>query len=389
MAEFILFGIVLIAIATLYIGWKKRPGALFDKVCDAYLFFVFIHALYALIVLSFFRFHQAIDMAAPFALGYGPFFYIGLKSLDQKLNKKDIYIHFASFVVFVVLYSILMMNKEYWLHYFMSYYILQYALVIIGLLGYAFWALLLYPGLKEGEYSEQKKQFVKTCSYSLAVMVFLFAVIAFSGYVSVDDLKGEVSGLIVYATILISVIMAYVFRVNNLVAAAKKDVISPVNVNTVKDEAEETEPLLSEEPKPVEEIKMIGSIPVQKYNKSALSPVVLDDYRNKLDKFINIEKVYLDNELTLEGLAKKMRMPMHHLTQLFNVYLGENFNQYINRFRVDYACQLLFDNDGSMSIEQIAFNSGFNSKVSFNRHFKNITGYSPKEYIANRKSTDI
>ena len=125
---------------------------------------------------------------------------------------------------------------------------------------------------------------------------------------------------------------------------------------------------------------------MQKYNKSALSSAVLEDYKIRLDHFINTDKIYLDNELTLEGLAKKMKMPMHHLTQLFNVHLGENFNQHINRFRIDYACQLLVENDGSMSIEQIAFNSGFNSKVSFNRHFKNLTGVTPKEYAYTNKS---
>lgn len=76
---------------------------------------------------------------------------------------------------------------------------------------------------------------------------------------------------------------------------------------------------------------------------------------------------------------------MHHLTQLFNVHLGENFNQYINKFRVNHACELLKNNDEMLSIEQIAFNSGFNSKVSFNRHFKNLLGDTPKEYAGKNK----
>lgn len=380
MTEYILLGIVLLALATLYAGLKKRSDVVFYKICDAYLVFVSVHALYALIVRHVFGFTSAIDMAAPFALGYGPFFYIGIKSLDGRFLKKDIYLHFAPFLVFTLLYLLLVINPDFWENYLMSFYILLYSLVAISLLGYTFWGLLLYPGLNEGIYTKEKKQLIKTCSYSLVAMAVLFAVVVFSGHVSVDAIKSEVSALVVYLGIFISVVLAYIFRINNIADLILNPIVA------ADKEMNRAEPLTEE--KSVEEIKVIGSVPVQKYNKSALSPVVLDDYRDKLDKFINIEKVYLDNELTLEGLAKKMRIPMHHLTQLFNVYLGENFNQYINRFRVDYACQLLLDNDGSLSIEQIAFNSGFNSKVSFNRHFKNITGQSPKEYVYGSKSTD-
>ena len=53
----------------------------------------------------------------------------------------------------------------------------------------------------------------------------------------------------------------------------------------------------------------------------------------------------------------------------------------MNKYRVEYACMMLADADEDIFIEDVAYKSGFNSKVSFNRHFKNIAGCTPKEYV--------
>ena len=126
---------------------------------------------------------------------------------------------------------------------------------------------------------------------------------------------------------------------------------------------------------------VIKIVPAGKYTKSALNENIFMDYERKLNKFFDEEKVYLENDITLEDLAGKMKLSKHHLTQLFNVYLGENFNQYINRYRINYSCRLLQSNNDDLTIEEIAFESGFNSKVSFNRHFKNLIGCTPSDYL--------
>ena len=118
-----------------------------------------------------------------------------------------------------------------------------------------------------------------------------------------------------------------------------------------------------------------------KYSKSGLATPLLKEYKGRLEKLFEEDHTYLDNDLTLVLLAEKLRIPAHHLTQLFNVYIGENFNQYVNKYRVEYACMMLADVDEDIFIEDVAYKSGFNSKVSFNRHFKNITGCTPKEYV--------
>lgn len=386
MPEFILCSSIVLTFATLYAGWKKGYNSLFDKICFAYLMFILLHASYALVIRLIVGSFSVIDISAPFVLAYGPFFLLGFKSLTKEsFSKRDAYLHFSPFIVFLLVYAILVTNSRLSEKYLMSFYILQYAYVAISLVGYAFWVLMYRQDLSNTAYLKESRQLIKTSGYSLLLMVVVFSVVVLTNSTQAFFLKVTLPSLVIYSGILMSVIFAFIFTINNMVAlkiapVTKNDEVLLIDEKPLKIEIPISDTIIQEEK---EEVAVIGN---QKYNKSALSVVVLNDYKNKLDHLIKEEKVYLDNELSLEILAKKMRMPMHHLTQLFNVHLGENFNQYINKYRVEHACDLLQDNGVSISIEQVAFNSGFNSKVSFNRHFKNITGSTPKEYMyANKK----
>lgn len=386
MTEFVLYGILILALATVYVGVKKPGRQLFDKVCDTFLVFSCLHALYVIIIRLNFDSTGITDAGSPFVLGYGAFFYMGLISLTEGgLKIKHIMLHYAPLTLFTIVYIIIMSNEVLRERYFMIFYVVLYSFSILNLFCYTLVAIFAGSSYSDAVITREKKQLIRVSGFSLGAMAVLYLFTILAGLFSDEGLKDRLPGTILYSGLFVSIVAAFVYRINNLI----EDV--PLLVPDVRPEGRgaDADPLtveVTETKEDSKEFKEDNSIikpedtPAPKYNKSALSSAVLEDYKIKLDYFINSEKVYLDNELTLDGLAKKMKMPMHHLTQLFNIHLGENFNQHINRFRIDYARQLLVENDGSMSIEQIAFNSGFNSKVSFNRHFKNLTGVTPKEY---------
>ncbi len=105
--------------------------------------------------------------------------------------------------------------------------------------------------------------------------------------------------------------------------------------------------------------------------------------KNQLINLMVSDKPYLNETLSLPKLAEKMQMSSHKLSYLLNVGFDENFFQFVNRYRVEEAKSLLispkFD---QLSMIGIAFESGFNSKTTFNTTFKKITGISPSEFIA-------
>lgn len=102
----------------------------------------------------------------------------------------------------------------------------------------------------------------------------------------------------------------------------------------------------------------------------------------KLLEIVAREKVFLDPNLGLPQLAQKANLSTHDLSYVINEGFGENFFQFINRYRVKEAERLLLSTQHQhLNILGIAYESGFRSKSTFNTTFKNMTGLSPSQFI--------
>jgi len=100
------------------------------------------------------------------------------------------------------------------------------------------------------------------------------------------------------------------------------------------------------------------------------------------------EKPYLDRDLSIQNLSVITGIPRHHITQVLNEKHGKNFFTFINEYRVKEVISRFGDPaNNNFTILAIAYDSGFNSKTTFNAIFKSITGLTPSEY--REKSTGI
>lgn len=105
----------------------------------------------------------------------------------------------------------------------------------------------------------------------------------------------------------------------------------------------------------------------------------------KITAVMASEAPYLDPLLTLNKLATISGIPTYRLTKVLKLSLKSNFYDYVNSFRVDNVKRLLDEGQAeNFSILGIATESGFNSKASFNRVFKKITGITPSAYLKSR-----
>lgn len=122
----------------------------------------------------------------------------------------------------------------------------------------------------------------------------------------------------------------------------------------------------------------------EKYQSSGM--VDHPDTLNEITSFINQSGFALQQNITLQSLSDELGIPATYISQAINSGLGVNFNEYINRFRIEKAIEYLEDPQYShLNIEGIGKNVGFKSKSSFYAAFKKVTGSTPSAYLKSKQ----
>ncbi|HOP05123.1 MAG TPA: AraC family transcriptional regulator [Tenuifilaceae bacterium] len=115
--------------------------------------------------------------------------------------------------------------------------------------------------------------------------------------------------------------------------------------------------------------------------KSTTSAESSNELGSRLKSVMLKSEPYLNNELTIQDLSDLLNESPSSISTYLNKELGVNFFNYINGFRVEKAKELLSNSRNKKeTLLAIAFDSGFNSKSSFNLIFKRSTGMTPSEY---------
>ena len=100
-----------------------------------------------------------------------------------------------------------------------------------------------------------------------------------------------------------------------------------------------------------------------------------------LKKAMEVNLFYQDAELSLSSLAEKLDLSPHELSRIINSVLKKSFNDFINEYRVAEVIRKMQDRAyDRLTLLGIAFGAGFNSKSTFNRTFRQMTGKTPAEY---------
>ncbi|HNY14343.1 MAG TPA: helix-turn-helix domain-containing protein [Bacteroidales bacterium] len=134
--------------------------------------------------------------------------------------------------------------------------------------------------------------------------------------------------------------------------------------------SEKTIGIVLQEPGPISEIKY--SVTVKE-----------NDFILSLLKYMNENKPFLIPEITLSTLASELDVTPDYLSGIINNKLGKNFFDFINHYRIEeFKTRSLAAENKKFTLLSIAYDCGFNSKATFNRVFKNVTGITPGEYAS-------
>lgn len=105
-----------------------------------------------------------------------------------------------------------------------------------------------------------------------------------------------------------------------------------------------------------------------------------DDYFRKVCHLLESEHIYMNNDVKLEQLAKRLGTNTKYISRAINQNTGLNFNKFINLYRVNKARELIDKYQNKISYIDIAEKSGFRNETTFYRNFKELTKMTPREY---------
>ena len=101
-----------------------------------------------------------------------------------------------------------------------------------------------------------------------------------------------------------------------------------------------------------------------------------------LEKLMSTEKPYLKVGYSLLDLTNDLGVPLYQVSFFLNHVKGKNFHDVLNEYRVEYSRELMLkEKKQQLTLEAIAFESGFGNRNSFTNAFKKFTGHTPSTFL--------
>ncbi len=383
MSYLILYGAVQAFFMTLLIVSKKQKSVA-DYILGSWLLLIGLHIFSYFVYLTHVH-DQAkslFDLNLAFPILNGPFLYIYVTSIIDKTNRfsyKSL-LHFIPFVLVVsyLTHNVLYGDDNYTIRYYDSVILIRnisvlnitFNLLVLCIVPfYVIWChfqLKKYQRNIKDTFSSIDKinlGWLHHLVYGLGVVW----VVVFIMHLFMRDLNSSTTflnnSIFSSYTIFVFFIGYFGFRQSN--------VFSKYAYGTNK--------YLISESNNSNEIEKIG----KKYKQSGLKDDQIQKLHDQLVNFMNTEKPYLDNDLTLNKLSDLLGISNYYLSQILNEQQNQNFYDFINFYRVEEFKRRIADKkNNNFTLLSIAYECGFNSKSSFNRIFKNVTDKTPSEYKA-------
>ena len=114
----------------------------------------------------------------------------------------------------------------------------------------------------------------------------------------------------------------------------------------------------------------------------SLTPEKVFEYKQKLETLMAEKMIFLTHGCNLKDVANAINIPRHHLSIIINTEYRVNFNDFINRYRVEYLKEkMLTPESQQLTLDGLAKEAGFSSRATFFRAFTKFTGQTPSDYL--------
>lgn len=129
----------------------------------------------------------------------------------------------------------------------------------------------------------------------------------------------------------------------------------------------------------IEKLKITNPVSAE---KNKLSDAVEQDLLIKFEEEVLNKKAFLESNLTLNVIAEKLETNRSYISRIINTVYGMNFNDYINKLRINEACTIICNNTNpNFTIDHLFSEVGFTGKSTFYAAFKKYTGVTPAVFF--------
>lgn len=360
-----------ISVFLLFLLLIKKDKSSADKILLIWLLLLFVHQFlnYVSVTKQIVEYPHllGVDFCLPVLHGVLLFLYV-LEITNNKFKRKYYYfLHFIPTISLIVLaipfYSLSGAEKiaaidnggeEY-----LWYIIYLNSLVFISGLTYSIWSLYLirkHQKSIQDTYSNTDKKELQWLQYLSIGLGIIWFIVLFA-----DDPSIIFTGVVVF------VLFIGFFGINQM-NIFQTNALPVSNLAVPKNEKIEKSMQLDASPK--------------RYAKSGLTKDMASKIYTNLDELMTKESLFNNNDITLTELAKRLDVHPNHLSQVINEKEEKNFYNYINSLRIKEFIKLAsLPKNKKFTLLALAYDCGFNSKSTFNKHFKENTGKTPTEYF--------
>ena len=115
---------------------------------------------------------------------------------------------------------------------------------------------------------------------------------------------------------------------------------------------------------------------------------IIEKIQLKFDKSFIEERGYLDPDITIVGVAKRLDTNRTYLSEIINTKYGMSFRDLVNKLRIEYAKKILLD-DPKATIVSVSGRCGFLGSNQFVRKFRELEGSTPAVWRAGKLQGDL
>ncbi|WP_295200320.1 helix-turn-helix domain-containing protein [uncultured Chryseobacterium sp.] len=337
-----------------------------DYVLALWFIIIGVHLIFFVLFQSgtYIRFPYFLGFEIPFPLIHGPMLYLYVRSLTgSNPDRNTGWLHLVpALIVYLVLVKFFTLSPTEKLRIYEdgggNYRTLRKYISILVIMSGILYVILSFVAVKNyrkrisGLYSNTEKISLKWVYYLITAIGLIWIAVI---------LKNDV---LIFSLVVMFILSAAYFGITHI------GILNDQRFN----KAENRENIIN---------KAVSS--VSKYENTFAGEETLQAIYLQLTIKMEEEKLFRDPELNLNYVAKILEVHPNLLSQTINFIENKNFYDYINRQRIEeFKRIVVLPENAKFTILSLAFESGFNSKTSFNRNFKKYMGCSPREFLKNK-----